>query len=233
MIDNFDNLRVCEDVEKINGEILDICTQMEEELNKTEFAGITASLIGYDKRIIALKFEDKVECLINPMITQKKQEDYVVVKQKDIFSDQYYIIPRFKEIELFYTDKDKKVQKLGLKGDASYFYQQLSDILGGLLISDYGMPIDDDWEDLTDEQKNSIVELYMKSFQEASEYMESLIDEDPQAHDIRKTLAFMESVRKGETKLASRQPNRETRRRMKKQAKSFEKAVKKNKVMVS
>ena len=233
MIDNFDNLRVCEDVEKINNEILDICAQMEDELNKTDYAGITASLIGYDKRIIALKFEDKIECLINPLITQKKSENYVVVKQKDIFSDQYYIIPRFKEIELFYTNKDKSVKRLGLKGDAAYFYQQLSDILGGLLISDYGMPIDDDWDELTDEQKNNVVELYMKSFQEASEYMEKLIDEDPQAHDIRKTLAFMESVRNGETKLAPRHLNRETRRRMRKQAKSFEKAVKKNKELVS
>ena len=227
MIDNFDNLRVCEDVEEITDEILDICAQMEEELKNTDFAGITASLIGYDKRIIALKFEDKVECLINPMITQKKEEDYVVVKQKDIFSDQYYIIPRFKEIELFYTDKNKKVQRLGLKGDAAFFYQQLSDILGGLLISDYGLPIDDDFDDLTEDEKNDIIKQYMGSFQEASEYVESLIDEDPTAHDIRKTLAFMESVRTGETKLVPRQPNRETRRRMKKQAKAFDRLTKK------
>lgn len=228
MVDNFENLRVSEDVKEINDEIINICAQMQKELENNEFAGITASLIGYDKRIIALKFEDKIEFLINPLITKKKKEDYQVVKQKDLFSNQYYIIPRFKEIELFYTDRDKNVQKLNLKGDASYFYQQLNDLLGGITIDDYGMPIDDDFDDLTDEEKGQIVEQYMKSFEEAHEFIQSEINQDPMLHDISKTLAFIDSVNKGETTLAPRQPNRETRRRLRKQAKQFEKKLKKD-----
>jgi len=231
MINNFDNLRISEDVEKINDEILNICAQMEDELNNSEYAGITASLIGYEKRIIALKFEDKIEFLINPLITKKKKEDYQVVKQKDLFSNQYYIIPRFKDIEIFYTNKDKQVQKIDLKGDAAYFYQQLNDLLGGLLIEDYGMPIDDDFDDLTDDEKGEIVEQYLKSFEEAKEFVQSEIDKDPQLHDIQKTLAFIDSVNKGETKLAPRQPNRETRRRMRRQAKQLNKLIKKDNIV--
>ena len=231
MIDNFENLRISEDVEEINSEILDICTQMQSELENSDFAGITASLIGYDKRIMALKFEDKIEFLINPVITQKKKEDYQVVKQKDLFSNQYYIIPRFKEIEVYYTDKDKKVQRIEFKSDAAYLYQQLSDLLSGLLIDDYGMPIDDDFNDLTDEEKGQIVEQYMKSFEEAHEFIQNEIDQDPKLHDIQKTIAFMESVNKGETKLKPRQPNRETRRRLRKQAKQFEKKLKKENII--
>ena len=231
MIDNFDNLRISEDVEKINDEVLNICAQMEDELNNNEYAGITASLIGYEKRIIALKFEDKIEFLINPLITKKKKEDYQVVKQKDLFSNQYYIIPRFKDIEIFYTNKNKQVQKIDLKGDAAYFYQQLNDLLGGLLIEDYGMPIDDDFDDLTDEEKGEIVEQYLKSFEEAKEFVQSEIDKDPQLHDIQKTLAFIDSVNKGETKLAPRQPNRETRRRMRRQANQLNRLIKKDNIV--
>ena len=228
MISNLDNLRVSEDVGKIDDEILSICAQMENELKENDFAGITASLIGYEKRIIALKFEDKVDFLINPVITQKKKEDYQVVIQKDLFSNQKYIIPRFKEIEIYYTDKDKKVQRFGLKGDASYLYQQLNDLLGGITIEDYGMPIDDDFNDLTETERGQIVEDYMKSFTEAHEFIQSEINEDPQLHDIQKTLAFIDSVNKGETVLKPRQPNRETRRRMRKQAKQFERKLKKD-----
>lgn len=231
MIDNFDNLRVSEDVGKIDDEILNICTQMEDELKNNDFAGLTASLIGYEKRIIALKYEDKIEFLINPVITQKKKEDYQVVLQKDLFSNQKYIIPRFKEIEIYYTDKDKKVQRLGLKGDASYLYQQLNDLLGGITIEDYGMPIDDDFNDLTDEEKGQIVEEYMKSFNEAHDLIQSEINEDPQLHDIQKTLAFIDSINRGETQLKPRQPNRETRRRMRKQAKQLDRLIRKNNVV--
>jgi len=231
MIDNLDNLRVSEDVGKIDSEILDICAKMEKELIDNDLAGINASLLGYEKRIIALKFEDKVEFLINPVITQKKKEDYQIVIQKDLFSNQKYIIPRFKEIEIYYTDKDKKVQRLGLKGDASYLYQQLNDLLGGITIDDYGMPIDDDFNDLTEEERSQIVEEYMKSFQEAHDLIQSEIDEDPQLHDIQKTLAFIDSVNRGETKLKPREPNRETRRRMRKQAKQFNRLINKGNVV--
>lgn len=229
MINNFENLRVSEDVDKINDEILDICEKLKQEVENTKLPGLVASLIGYDKRIIALKFEDKVECLINPLITSKKKEDYGVVREQSILDNKYYIIPRYKELEIFYTDVEKHVQKINLKGSGAFLYQQLSDLLGGILISDYGLEIDDDFDDLTKEEQGQIIEQYLKSFSDARDYLQSEIDNDPELHDIQKTLRFIQEVNSGETQLKPRQPNRETRRRLKKQAKALERKLKEQK----
>ena len=226
MIDNFENLRISEDVAKIDDEIVEICKKLTDELSTIDKPGLTASLIGYDKRIIALKFEDKVECLINPAITHKKKEDYGVVKEQSLLDGKYYIIPRYKEIEVFYTDSEKHVQKINLKGSGAFLYQQLNDLLGGILISDYGLEIDDDFDDLTKEEQEQIIEQYLRSFSEARDYLQSEIDQDPELHDIQRTLQFIQEVNSGETKLRPREPNRETRRRLKKQAKALQRKLK-------
>lgn len=229
---NLEDLGFSLEVKNIDDKTKETCDKLKEELeNNEKLVCLSAPQINVKERIIALKFEDGIKFLINPLTLNTK--DLTVSRETCIScGDQEYLIPRFKSVEFMYTKPNGQYDHLEFKDVAAFLYQQMNDMLDGLLLSDYGLPIDNDFDELTKEEQETIVKEYLKSFSEARDYIQSEINLDPKLRERQKTIEFITSVAKGETKLQTHKPNRETRRRLQKEAKALNKVMKKDAKLV-
>ena len=86
-------------------------------------------------------------------------------------------------------------------GMAAVKVQHEIDHLDGMLLTDIGLEIDDDFEKATEEERNEVVEAYLDSLDIKLKALKEEIEADPVLKEMNEGINFMESVAKGETKL--------------------------------
>ena len=178
-----------------------------------------------------MKFKDEIKFILNPLIV--KREKLLVSREKNIScGDQEYLIPRFDKIEFIYMQPTGVPEQLEFNGYAAYLFQQMNDLLEGLQLSDYGLPIDSDFDELTEDEKSEIISKYMESFEELLGNLQKDIDEDPELREQQHTIDFLTGVATGKVKIATKQPNRATRRANQKYAKKLAQQLKNHGVQV-
>ena len=94
-----------------------------------------------------------------------------------------------------------KVVSQTFSGLAARVMQYGIDILDGLLLSDVGLELDENWDKATEEQRDEILGLYLESLDIKRKDIKKAVDDDPEAKQMMDAIEFMESVRKGETEL--------------------------------
>lgn len=200
------------------------------EENK-ELMGISSPQLGEDVRVIALRFEDGIHYFFNPL--GNKFKDIKVIVEE--WYGKKYLHTRFETIEFFYQQESGYPNQIELTGYPAYVFQQQLELLDGITPDMIGIEVDDDFFNLTDEEKAIIIKEYVTSLQNRMDELKQEIQETPELRDRQRAIDFFNSVAKGETVLASslekkKQPNRATRRanakRNRKIVKEMEKAAK-------
>lgn len=221
-----------EEMDKKEEKLKPIFDEMEETINRENLLGITAPQIGHNLRIIAMKFSDGIQFFINPLIT--KSSDFKIVKEKCLgYNDtnKCYLVPRFEKIEFGYQTKKGTIMQCTFTKEASYVFQQFEKLLDGVTLDAYGYEINEEkFDKLSDDDKQKVLQDYYDELMGLEKEVTSEIDADPVLHDQLRQLQFLESVYSGETKLASPKPNRETRRKQRKEAKKFQTKVRLGKI---
>ena len=210
-----------EEAEKVSS----ILTELKDELeNNKDLLALAAPQLGHNVRIMALKFEDKIEFILNPLIVHRS--DLKINREKNIqCGDTEYLIPRFEKVEVIYMLSSGFPKQIEFTGLAAQLFQQMNDILEGLQLSDYGLPIDADFDELSEEDKESIVKTYLDSLQDLQVKLEEDVNNDDRLREQQNTINFLTSIALGKTKTATKQPNRETRRKQAKMAKKFRRSL--------
>lgn len=217
-----------EQAEEISSLLEELKTELE---SHDDLFALSAPQIGKNVRLFALKFADEIKFILNPLIV--KREKLLVSREKNIScGDQEYLIPRFDKIEFIYMQPNGMPEQLEFNGYAAYLFQQMNDLLEGLQLSDYGLPIDADFDELTDDEKSEIISQYMNSFDGLLDNLRKDIDEDDELREQQHTIDFLTSVATGQTQIAQRKPNREQRRANAKLAKKLAKQLKSNGVQI-
>lgn len=192
------------------------------ENDKTIIA-LAAPQIGINKRVFCIRFNDVIKTFINPIITKKagcsiRPEICSALPGKEI------LIARPEEITTVYYNDVLKYEDNKLLGPAARIFDQMSQLLDGILPSDLGLvsDIEEDGSlaDATEEEIQQIIEYYKQFIRAKTRALEESINTSEEEATVYRQLKFTESVINGRTQIVEQTPhyNRETRRAMAKAA---------------
>ena len=137
-----------------------------------------------------------------------------VIETDPSLPEQKYLMLRYASVTIESLTANGVVEKFQLHGEASYVMQQQIDHLEGILISDYGLPIGEEFDKMSEDDKAELIKEYIESLQEQQKTLDELIQEDPETKEIQDGMRFLESVKKGETTIEYEQLSEEEIKRL-------------------
>lgn len=189
------------DLTKKNNEAQEIIVKLKQIIRSDEtIAGLSAIQIGYNKRIICINFNGDIRTFINPII--EKAEGLELSREScHSIPGKEYIRIRQNKITVTYQTPLAKIETVELAGMAARVMQHHIDHLDGLLISDVGLEVDEDWDNATDEERQEVIDYYIDSLDIRAKEISKEIAEDKDATQLSNAIKFMNSVREGKTKI--------------------------------
>lgn len=94
-----------------------------------------------------------------------------------------------------------QIETREVAGLTACIVQHELDHLDGILLSDIGLEIDEDFKNCDDTTRSEIINDYLTSLDIKQKNMNNLVEEDPDAKALRDGIKFMEGVAKGDIKL--------------------------------
>lgn len=188
------------DVRKENKLVKAIVLEVKYALRKYGTLGMSAPQIGIKKRVVVLNFNGDFRTFVNPMITKCEGLSFNKESIPNI-PDKFYLVPRYNNIEVAFQTPTGKIQSYNLLGVAAHIMQQQFDLLEGVLISDVGFEIDEDFENAPEEEREKVMQLFLDSLDLKREELEKEIEADDDLRKMRDGIKFIHSVERGETKL--------------------------------
>lgn len=189
------------DLRKNNKLAREIITELKKVMRKNNLTSLSAPAIGYNKRIFCIDFKDQeIKSFVNPVIANAKglqlsRETCTSIPGKT------FVRPRNNEIEVMFQNPMSKPISRKLIGLAAVVFQHEMDHLDGLLLSDVGLEIDDDFDKASEEERQEVIEAYLDSLDLRQKEIQQEIKEDKELNEINSAIDFMTSVYKGDTKI--------------------------------
>ena len=189
------------DVRKDNALMREIILELKDTLrNHKDGVGLAAPQIGYNKRIFVINFNGDIRTFINPVISQTKG---LTLSKEGCLSlpGKQYIRPRNNDISAVYQTPLGKIESRRFVGFAAEVFQHELDHLDGLLISDIGLELDENWDKADEEEKAQIIKMYMESLDLKQKDVNQEIEEDKDLKQMSDAIKFMEGVATGKVQL--------------------------------
>lgn len=189
------------DLRTQNKEAREIISNIKKVMREKNLTSLSAPAIGYNRRIFCIDFKDReIKTFINPIIVTAKGLQLSREKCSSI-PDKEYVRPRNNEIEVMYQDPMAKPLSRKLIGLAAIVFQHEMDHIDGLLLSDVGLELDEDFDKASEKERQEVIEAYLDALDLKQKEMSQEIQENKELKQIDDARKFMESVYKGETKL--------------------------------
>lgn len=177
-----------------------------------DLVALCAPQIGQNLRLFCVRFSDnKIKTFLNPMIV--KQEGLHLSREvnaslKDEKGNlQEYIIPRHNDISVAYQQTDGRVEVDQFKGILAEVIQQMVEMLDGILLSDYGLPVLKGFDKATKDEKQQIITMYLDSLRAEHKGLKEEIDSNPELKNINDNIEFMKGVILGDIKPVDKDGN--------------------------
>ena len=185
------------DIRKQNELVRATIVDLKEIVRKNNLTYLTAPQIDVFARIFVINFNGSLRSFINPIITQTK--GFELSREKCNSLDSEYIRPRSNNITVMYQTPLGKIESRQMLGQAAIVFQHALDHLDGLLLSDVGLEVTEDYDKASDEERIELVNMYLDSLDIKRKELEKEIEEDPELKQMSDAIDFLESVQKGET----------------------------------
>ena len=202
---------------------------MEETLLGNDVNYLVASQLGLNERIIMVKYDDgEVHAFINPIVTDYSKK-ITMSREKDLFDNKEYLVPRKQIIEVTFTNKSGTFKKVIYKDGAAFLLQNLMDLLEGVFVSDIGLEVLDGWDEASDEEKQEVLNMYFDSLKKRQEELKKEIESDECLSYIDDTIKKVSEQFKEEDeqlKEQEKKSNRLQRRLSEKEYKKFQQRIK-------
>ena len=200
--DKFDDR--CDEInpKKQNAEMRETILAIKEVMEAKKLSALAAPQIGYRNRIVCLKFGDKQPITyVNPFIT--KVNGFTLSKESDIsIPNKTFIVPRNVEIEVQYCTPLGQWMTQKMTGMTAFVMQRMINMLDGLLISDIGLEIDEEWDKATDEERAEVIKAYCESLDiTMKDVQKDIEDSDGTLKKVYSAIKFTEGVNSGKVKL--------------------------------
>lgn len=158
---------------------------------------LSAPQLGINERVICIKYNDGViKEYINPIIVNS--EGLHFVREKDVsMPDREFIHIRPNKIYVRYQLKDAKPEENILKDAVAEVFDRMMDYLLGFTPADFGLELDELWDQGTDEERAEVLKSYATWLKEQGELAQSAVEEDKDAKELSDAIRFMEGVDNG------------------------------------
>ena len=179
-------------------EMRDIVHEIKDTMRKQGVKHLSAPAIGFQKRIFCIDFEDlEIKTYINPMIMQANG---ITLSRETCTSipGKTFLIPRASEVHVIYQRPTGQSESRQLLGVAAVVFQHELNHLDGILLSDLGLEVDEDFDNATEEEKSKIIEMYLDALDIKTKELDKEVEEDPDLKQLKEGIDFLEKVAKGE-----------------------------------
>ena len=182
-------------------EMREIVKALKDTMRANNLSSLSAPAIGYNRRIFCIDFKDsEIKTFINPIIAQAKGMQLSIEKCSSI-PDKEFMRPRNNDLMIVYQRPTGQIENRQILGMSAIVFQHELDHLDGLLISDVGIEIDQDFYDATEEEREEVIAAYLDALDIKRTDVNTEIENDPELKQISDAAKFMESVYKGETQI--------------------------------
>ena len=207
--DKFDDR--CDEInpKKQNAEMRETILAIKEVMAAKKLSALAAPQIGYRNRIVCLKFGDKQPITyVNPFIT--KVNGFTLSKESDIsIPNKTFIVPRNVEVEVQYCTPLGQWMTQKMTGMTAFVMQRMINMLDGLLISDIGLEIDEEWDKATDEERAEVIKAYCESLDiTMKDVQKDIENSDGTLKKVYSAIKFAEGVNSGKVKLETVEENK-------------------------
>ena len=177
-----------------------------------DLVALCAPQIGQNLRMFCVRFsDDKIKTFLNPMIVKQSGlhlSREINASLKDEKGNlQEYIIPRHNEISVAYQQTDGRVEVDQFKGVLAEVVQQMVEMLDGVLLSDYGLPVIEGFDKATKEEKQQVISMYLESLKAGNKELKDEIEKDPELKNLNNNIEFMKGVIMGDIKPVDKDGN--------------------------
>lgn len=170
--------------------------ELHDTMRKLNLTALSAPQIGYNCRIFCIKFGERIKTFINPVITNGTG---LTLSRETCHSvpGKTFIRPRSNKITMMLTNPLGKVETVELAGLSAIVAQHQVDHLDGLLISDIGMEIDDDFDNASEEERAEIINEYIDALDLAAKEAKEIAVADEDAKKLLDAIEFNKAVQEG------------------------------------
>ena len=177
------------EVKKEKDYVNHVVDELKDEIVARNNFGMCAPQLGYFARIICLNIEGKVKEFVNPVIRRQDNIRFTIEKSLSLEDEnQEYLTLRPQEIDIYYQDKKGTMLGCTLKDIAATTFMQLYDILMGLFIDDLFEKKPDNFNDMTEEERESYIKDYIDRIKANGGEIEKEINENPELKDVKEKL---------------------------------------------
>lgn len=193
-------------------ELDQVVLDLKDTILQHNLACLAAPQIGYNRRVFCLNFSGDIRAFINPMIV--KVEGLRLSRERCESLEGEYIIPRHQEVIMTFQTPVGKMETNKFTDEAAALVEQCQDLLDGVLLCDYGLKIDEAFDQASEEEREEVLTAYLQALENTLTNLNHEIEQDETLRKTRDAIDFMESVAKGETHLEEKpvKLNRATRR---------------------
>ena len=182
-------------------EMREIIKALKDTMREKGLYSLSAPAIGYNRRIFCIDFKDsEIKTFINPIIAQAKGMQLSIEKCVCI-PDKEFMRPRNNDLMIIYQRPTGQIENRQIVGMSAIVFQHELDHLDGLLISDVGIEIDEDFHNATEEEQQEVINAYLDALDIKKKEIDTEINTNPELKQLSDGIDFMESVYKGETKI--------------------------------
>lgn len=185
------------DIRKENNLQREITVELKDTIRQhKDCVGLAANQIGYNKRIFVINFNGDLRTFINPIISNVK--GFTLSRESCMsLPGKQFIRPRNTDITVVYQTPLGKTESRRLVGLAAEVFQHELDHLDGLTLADVGLELEEGFDELSEEDKNKILDMYLDSLDIKKKEVDKEIEENPELKQLSEATKFMEAVQQG------------------------------------
>ena len=177
-----------------------------------DLVGLCAPQIGINLRIFCIKTaNNRVRAFLNPLLVSGEGL-HLSREVNPSFPDKQFIIPRKDTIHVAFQEVMGQANSESYSGAYAEIVQQMIEMLDGILLSDYGLDLDDvggpeEFDKASEKDKQALIQMYLESLKSSSADLKATIEANPALKQINDNIDFMTEYLKGDIKPVDKDGN--------------------------
>lgn len=187
------------DTTKDMKEAREVIAEMKAIMRKKNLTSLSAPALGYDRRIFCINFsDDEIKTFVNPIITHADEKMVLADERCNCLPGRRFLVPRNNKISVMYTRPTGQIESREISGAAAAVFQHELNHLDGILVSYFGLEIDDEFDKATQEEREELINWYLDSMDLTAKELDKEIQADPELKQISDAIDFMTKKETGE-----------------------------------
>ncbi len=181
-------------------EVRKVIINLKDTIREHNLKSLTGPQIGSNYRVMVINFDGELRTFCNPIIMKT---DKLTLSKETCSSipGKTFIIPRYGKIDIAYLTPMGEPKTVQLLGVAAEVFQHAIDHLDGILVSDIGLEIDDDFDKAPEDERQEVINAYLESLDIKLNTLKEDIKQDDTLSKLDEAIDFMAGVQTGKVKL--------------------------------